>query len=224
MKPRLALFAGWGYAPDALAPLARLLAARFAVSLHAADEAAAQLAAGDPPAVAVGWSYGGMRLLAALAGGAPAPARLVLVNTTARFTSAPDCPHGVPLAEVRAMMAGLRKDSLATLGAFHRRAGRPATGPDSGLAAAALARYPAANLLAGLEFMKTFDLRDKLGLVPPPAAVIHAQEDHIIPCPAGQWLAEATRAGRWVGMEQAGHDAPVRTPERLARIILEGEE
>jgi pimeloyl-[acyl-carrier protein] methyl ester esterase len=218
MRPLVLMIAGWAHPAAALRPLADALAAFAAPRLVAADEALPKL---HEPAFLLGWSLGGLRALdAALTTPEQWPG-LILVGTTARFCAAPDYPHGPGTARLRAMKAALRKTPEPVLRQFFMDAVAPAQLTPAELdekiqAALALGTD---QLAAGLEELLTLDLRARLAGPATPALVLHGRTDRIIPCAAGEWLAQRFVYSRFVALDGLGHDLPLRAPEPLAAEI-----
>ncbi len=212
------MMAGWAHPAEALRPLADALAGFAEPRLLAADEALPKL---DAPAFLLGWSLGGLRILdAALTAQAPWPG-LILIGTTARFCAATDFPHGVSTARLRALKIALRKTPETVLRQFFVDEAAPAQLAPAELEArvqGALA-LGADRLAAGLDALLTMDLRERLASPTTPVLVLHGRADGVIPCAAGEALAERFVFSRFVGFEGAGHDLPLRAPEPLVAEI-----
>lgn len=213
MKPPLLLIAGWAFPAAALEPLAERLATLFTTRTIAADEfdPHAPLAV---PTHLLGWSLGGMLALEAAAAQPALVQSLFLINTTPRFTTATDWPHGLPPAEVRALSRALRKDVAAGLAGFLALNAKPHS------CTTTLPAGPLATLEAGLRYLGEADLRPLLSAVACPALVIHARADAVIPPAAGARLATALPSRQQV--VETGHAAPLQEglPRRL--VVVDG--
>jgi pimeloyl-[acyl-carrier protein] methyl ester esterase len=131
--PDLILIHGWAMHGGIFAPLLPLLAAKFRVhvvdlpghghsvrSTGSIDPArcAGELARCLPPALWIGWSFGGL-VAASAALAAPQRVRgLVQIATSPRFVSAPDWPHGVAADVFIQFGEGLLEDYRGTIERF----------------------------------------------------------------------------------------------------------
>ena len=217
-RPDLIMLGGWAHPAGALQPLADAVREFAAPRLAAAHEACPTPA---QPAFLLGWSLGG---LLALREALAAPERwlgLILVGSCARFCAAPDYPCGVAPARLRALQTALRRNPAAALGPFFADVAAPqALAPAASAAQvrAALALGTDA-LAAGLETLRTLDLRPYLRDCAKPVLILHGREDRVIPAAAGEWLAGQFTYSRFVPVAEAGHDVPARAPDILAAEI-----
>lgn len=218
MKPLVLMIAGWAHPAAALHPLAEALAEFAAPRLLAADESLPKL---GEPAFLLGWSLGGLRALYAALNTPEKFPGLILIGATARFCAAPDFPHGVATARLRAMKAALRKAPEPVLRQFFADVAAPAVLTPAELdeqVAAALA-LGTERLAAGLDELLATDLRAQLAANSKPALVLHGRADRVIPCAAGEALAERFVFSRFAAFADLGHDLPLRAPEKLAAEI-----
>ncbi|TAN37189.1 MAG: alpha/beta fold hydrolase [Verrucomicrobia bacterium] len=207
MKPALLMIGGWAHPAAALRPLAAAVTDFAEPQLLAAYEPLPKF---DQPALLLGWSLGGLRALRAALAEPERWLGLVLVSSTPCFCSAPDWPHGVEPARVRAMKAALRKNPEAVLRQFFADVAAPAplasaTVEEQVRAALALG---GAVLAKGLDELLNTDLRLPAAHATEPTLVLHGREDRIIPCAASEWLAEQFIFSRFVAIDHAGHDLP----------------
>jgi pimeloyl-[acyl-carrier protein] methyl ester esterase len=222
--PDLVLIHGWGLDGAVWGPLAERLAVRrrlWIVDLpgHGRSppgaggftlESTARAVAQAVPAGAawLGWSLGALVAMAAAL--ARAPARLVLVGATPRFTLAPDWPHGVEPAVLEAFAADLAHDPEATLQRFLALQTRGAEGARAtlrALRAGSLRRgapHPQA-LRGGLDVLRTCDLRTRLAELVVPVTAIAGERDTLVPAAASAALAAAVPHGRCTVIPGAGH-------------------
>ena len=183
-------------------------AARSLTTLDAlADEVAASIPAG---ALVVGWSMGGL-VAQRLARRHPDRVHaMALIASTPCFVARPDWSHGVPASTLEAFASDLRADANATLTRF---VNLNAAGGHGGreAARAAMRRLreqpapPQAALAAGLELLRTTDLRDEVPALSLPAVVVHGTRDRIVPVEAGRWLARTLPQARLVELPAAAH-------------------
>jgi len=175
----------------------------------------------------IGWSLGGMVALAATRDLDLAPRSLVLVGTTPRFTADHGWPHGLPEGQVRAMARDLRNNYAATMGHFFklmfaddeisparfRQLARECGGAGR-LVDPAVAQ-------AGLETLRTADLRPALEEIASPCLVLHGDLDRIVPCAAGRYLAEHLPQAAWQPLSGCGHAPFLSRPESFCRTVRE---
>lgn len=237
--PELVLLHGWGLHSGAWTTLLPELGQRFRVTCidlpghgrspaapkgFGLESVAAAIAATAPPGAAwLGWSLGGQLALAAALAGA-AVRRLVLVATTPRFVAAPDWPCGMAAATLESFAASLAEDHRKTLRDFltlQLRGDRHA--------ATLLARLrrtlaeqgdpdPAA-LRAGLEILRTTDLRERLAAVHQPVLVIAGERDRLTPAEAGRRLAAGVSDGRFLVLPGAAHAPFLTHPAEFAAAV-----
>ena len=218
MKPEIVMLGGWAHPAAALQPLADAVRDFAAPRLVAAHE---PLPTPERSAFLLGWSLGGLRALRAACAAPERWRGLILISSCARFCAAPDYPHGLAPARVRAMKAALRRNPAAVLRQFFADAAAPQAVPPEALAERvrdALA-IKAETLATGLESLLTLDLRSALEQYEQPALILHGREDLVIPWRAGAWLADHLRCSRFVPLAGAGHDLPRGAPEPVAQEI-----
>jgi pimeloyl-[acyl-carrier protein] methyl ester esterase len=178
---------------------------------YTAESLADALAAAHPgPCLLCGWSMGGM-VAQAWAARHPAQVRgLVLVGTSPAFVNRPGWDRGMA-PEVLAAFAGeLAGDYRATLLRFlalQARGGDAARGVIARLRESVFARGDPdpAVLAAGLELLRTVDLRGQVCQVVCPTLVIHGGYDTLCPAAAGEWLAERIPDARLALNPRAAH-------------------
>ncbi len=221
----LVLLHGWGFHSSVWNGFADDLAQRHRVHrvdlpghghsrderLGSLDETADAIAALVPAAsIVCGWSLGGL-IAQRMAERHPGKVRaLALVATTPCFTSRDDWPHGIGPEALDEFAQGLRDDpgkTLATfihLNAFNVPAARVAI---RGIAQSlAERRFASAQALdAGLEMLRTADLRSRGNVPVIPTRVIHGVRDRIVPIGAGRWLARTAPLARLVELEASSH-------------------
>ena len=222
--PDLILIHGWAMHGGIFAPLTPLLAERFRVhvvdlpghgysseSQDSIDPArcAAWIAAQLPPAIWVGWSFGGLvSLLAAFE--QPQQVRgIVQIATSPQFVAGPGWAHGVAAEIFIEFGAGLLADyrrtierflALETLGSAH--------GQDElrSLKAHVFDRGDPslAVLEQGLDVLRSTDLRARLPALSPPNLWIAGRRDRLVPLGATRWAAQHSPHGEFVEIA-SGH-------------------
>jgi pimeloyl-[acyl-carrier protein] methyl ester esterase len=77
-----------------------------------------------------------------------------------------------------------------------------------------------AALAAGLEILRSTDLRAALAQIKQPALVVGGQHDRITPPAALAWLAAALPRATTVQIERAGHAPFVSHPQDFAQSLV----
>jgi pimeloyl-[acyl-carrier protein] methyl ester esterase len=170
-------------------------------------------AIGAEPYTLLGWSLGGQLALtwaAAPPAGLPAPARLVLICATPRFTAAPDWPHGTPEARLVRLAEDLGRDYRRTVSDFLDLQVRGSAAGEAVLEQlrTALFRHGEAQpeaLAAGLELLRTLDLRALLGSIGAPTLALAGQYDRVLLPAATRALAAALPHARFAEIRRAAH-------------------
>jgi pimeloyl-[acyl-carrier protein] methyl ester esterase len=166
-------------------------------------------------ATVIGWSLGALLALELSSTRPGSVERLILLNATPRFVSAPDWPHGLDAAVVASFTDGYRRQptqtlrrflALQTLGDASRRQLLPQ------LEAAAVSHdgHPLPMLTDGLKILAESDLRSSLAEIRQPVHLVHGSDDALMPVGAARWLAAALPRARLTEVERCGH-APLLT-------------
>lgn len=243
-KPQMVLVAGWGQTAAALTSLAEQLAPLAAVKTTSVYELgrAWQNAGGDEvpspressnyarqlrqselgaqPSIVLGWSMGAMVAIEAAWAYPKLVQRLILVSGCGSFCSRESYPPGASAASVEEMQRGLVDAPEATLRLFLSNVYRRSV-PKDVLAhkthqALALDR---GELNAGLDYLKTRDLRALLPSVEQPTLVVHGQLDRVIPVAAAGYLDEHLPQTRIHLFEQGTHALCEQYPQELLELI-----
>ncbi len=227
------LLSGWAHPARVLCPLAEALRPVYDAICLSTDELgddpagwsdalAERIRAAAAPPLLIGWSMGGMVALDAMTAEAPPPpvTALVLIGSTARFCAAPHWPWGQTTATLRALRLGLRRDPRGALAGFFAECDAPARTEEDLLArrideARALGE---ARLSAGLDYLGSTDLADRLDRLHVRLACIHGEDDRVIPCDASRALARKC-SGVLEVLAKNGHSAAVASPVQVAGAI-----
>jgi pimeloyl-[acyl-carrier protein] methyl ester esterase len=210
---------------DALAPDLPGYGTSAMVTPYDAETLADALAArAAGPAVVVGWSLGGM---AALAWAARHPGQvrgLVLVGTNPAFVNGPDWQHGLAPEVLAGFAAALATDYRGTVLRFlslQARGGDAARAVIARLRASVFERgEPRPEVLAaGLELLRSGDLRAAARAVRCPTLVIQGERDGLCPAAAGEWLASAIPGARLARHAHAAHAPFLSHPDWFDRNI-----
>lgn len=162
------------------------------------------------PAVVIGWSLGGM-VAQALAARHPDRVRaLVLVGSSPAFVQRTDWPHGLAPEVLDGFAQALAGDYRATLLRFlslQARGGDEARAVIARLRATVFERGEPdpASLAAGLDLLRSVDLRARAPDITCPTLVLHGGHDTLCPPDAGAWLAATIPGARLVVHPGAAH-------------------
>jgi pimeloyl-[acyl-carrier protein] methyl ester esterase len=181
------------------------------VAPYNAESLAESLAKSLPaPVNLVGWSLGGMVALALAARHPAKVVRLVLVGTSPAFAARADWAYGMAPEVLADFARSLAEDYRATLLRFLSLQAR---GGDAARAVIAHLRERLRTqaepnpevLAAGLELLRTVDLRIQAEQVCCPTLVVHGTYDTLCAPEAGAWLAEHLPNARLALHERAAH-------------------
>jgi pimeloyl-[acyl-carrier protein] methyl ester esterase len=188
-------------------------------------------AVGAAPYRLLGWSLGGELALEWAhrpPQGLSRPTHLALIAATPRFTAAPDWPYGAPEARLLRLAAGLRRDYERTVSEFLELQVRGSAAGEAVLEQlrAALFAHGDAQpeaLAAGLELLRTTDLRGELATIEVPTLAIAGEYDRVVLPGASRALAAAMPHARFAQIRRAAH-APflshtAQVAERLAEFL-----
>ena len=170
----------------------------------------AVLEALPPRCALLGWSLGGQLALRIAARAPDRIARLVLVATTPRFVAQADWPHGMTDSVMQRFATQLASDWHQTVEDFLQlqvRGSRDATEALAQLQRALREHGEAqpAALAAGLDILKSVDLRDSAPQIQVETLVVSGQHDRITPPGASAWLAATLPRAHAVELPRAGH-------------------
>jgi len=164
-----------------------------------------------PPRCALlGWSLGGQLALQIAARWPDRVSKLVLVATTPRFVAEEGWSAGMSPELMQRFAEQLARDWHATVDEFLQlqvRGSREATAALESLQRALREHgeaHPAA-LAAGLDILRTADLRADARSVRVDTLVIAGQHDRITPASASEWLAANMPSARVLTVLRAGH-------------------
>lgn len=193
------------------------------VELDKLEAYMAVLAEESGPLQVVGWSMGGMLALELAARHPEQMERLILIDSTTRFTLTEDYAAGMPQAIVRQLARRVRRNSCQAQLNFYQQMFAPGeeAAAETFVKSGAMVRNTTA-LLAGLSYLEQRDLRGLLPDIALPVRVIHGAEDAICPLSAGKYLAEHLPAGELICLPNGGH-VPFYTQSEICRkLIFEG--
>lgn len=161
------------------------------------------------PARIVGWSLGGLVALVYALRHPRSTQRLVLVASTPRFVSASNWRHATSPEVFDDFSLTLERDYRATLNRFLALQVRSAEGAHCALRdlrKILLERPPQHGALrAGLELLRSTDLRDQLRYLECPTRLIMGEKDSLVPKDCAQETAKRLKDGAFHIIRGAGH-------------------
>lgn len=243
-KPQMVLVAGWGQTAEVLSPLAEQLAPLAAVNTTSVYELGQAwknaghrraVADGEPslyaqqlrvselseqPSIVLGWSMGAMVALEAARAYPKSVERLILVAGCGSFCCREQYPWGAGTANVEEMQRGLAGAPEATLRLFLSNVYRRSVTKDvlAHKTSQAL-ELDRTELDAGLEYLKTRDLRSLLPSVEQHTLIAHGQLDRVVPVAAAGYLDEHLPRTRLHLFEQGTHGLCEQYPQELSELI-----
>ena len=247
-KPDLVLIPGWGLGNAAWRPLLPALEAHFQVHLFAlpgyesAAEAVSPITDSSPntqsfdltarafidalpaDAMVCGWSLGAEIALAMAAQAPERIRRLVLVGSTARFTTASDWPDGQPPSLLATFAESIAADANTTLQRFaaliNQGDAKARQITRELVAELRLAPLPTPQaLLCCLDWLRDVDLRAYVAQVRTPTLLVHGAHDPLMPLMAGEWLASHLPQARLAVFAEAAHAPFLNDPARFAALL-----
>ena len=189
---------------------------RFALGL-------ADLVSEQKPHGIVGWSMGAIIALEHLTSTKSSGHRTVLVGGTARFSTDPKSNYhsGIPEKEIRALERSFLASPSDTLAGFYRfmSQGKITTEEVTRRLSVAL-RTESEIHRAGLEYLRTVDLRKRLNRSKTPLLLIHGGTDHLIPPGAAHVVVGKVPTAELLLVEGAGHDLALASANSRKQAIV----
>ena len=237
--PDLVLIHGWAMHGGIFAPLTPLLARHFRVHVvdlpghgHSAgtgesiDPAtcAAQIGERVPPAVWVGWSFGGLVSLRAALVSPERVRGIVEIAASPCFVSTPDWPHGVPEDVFIQFGAGLVENYRAAIERFlalETLGSAQSQDELRELKAHVFERGdPSLQILEqGLDTLRATDLRRDLARLSVASLWIGGRRDRLVPVAAMRWAAQHSSGGEFLEIA-SGHAPFLRHASEVATAII----
>jgi len=172
----------------------------------------------------LGWSLGGLVAARAALTSPARIERLVLVAATPSFVSRPGWPAAMAPGLIETFTRDLQRDYLRTLQRFLALQVRGSDAAESVLRnlRARLLQYgqPAAEaLMAGLDILRTTDLRERFAGIACPVLLLMGARDTLVPAAAAQPVADLLPDARVELIDGAGHAPFLSCPTVVAGII-----
>ncbi len=198
MKPAVLIISGWAHGLDAIKPMGDWLADRFDVQLLTGAQVLKDRSIPEADYIVTG-SMGGLLAMELL----PVSCKkLILVSSTAKFCAGEDYPCGTPEKILRRMILQLKRNPVPVLAEFYKNVHHPYR---------ALRTAPCCSpneLVAGLEYLRASDVRQKVPTLGIPVLLLHGTDDRIIPPSAATWLHEHLPDSQLRIFENGGHALP----------------
>lgn len=233
------LLHGWASHPHVFRGLARALEKNYRVPVialpgysdvevctpYTLERIADTLAASAPRQCSViGWSLGAQVALAWAQRAPKQVQRLALIGATPCFTQRADWKSAVTPMVMRQFTAQIQRDCPSVLRRF---VALQSHGDDHAVRVAhklrtALFTNPLpsqAVLEAGLDILRSADLRVVLPAITQPALVIHGGHDAVVPCAAGAALSAALPNAVFQKIDGAGHAPFLSQPDLVANHL-----
>jgi len=181
------------------------------------------------PAAWLGWSLGGLLATRAAMTAPGNVTALVTLASNPCFVRKPDWQSAMLAALLETFSAELAEDYERTLGRFlslQVRGSERASAVLKTLRTTLLAHGPpdTAALAAGLEILRTTDLRPGMPAIECPMLMIMGERDTLVPLNAGREAAGLCRDARLAVIDGAGHApflaAPQAVADRINRFLL----
>lgn len=236
--PDLILIHGWAMHGGIFAPLTPLLAERFRVHVvdlpghgysSESDESidparcAAGIAAELPPAIWVGWSFGGLVSLQAALTRPRRVRGIVEIAASPKFVASADWAHAVAAEIFVEFGAGLLADYRQTIERFLALETLGSTRAQDELRALKAHVFergdPALPVLErGLDVLQSTDLRARLSKLSLPNLWIGGRRDRLVPSAALRWAAQHSPHGEFLEIS-CGHAPFLSHAQEVAGAI-----
>lgn len=233
------LLHGWASHPQVFRGLARALEKNFRVQVlalpghadvevctpYTLERIADTIAAIAPKQCSViGWSLGAQVALAWAQRAPKQVQRLALIGATPCFTQRADWKSAVTPMVMRQFTAQIQRDCPSVLRRF---VALQSHGDTHAVRVAHKLRtvlftnpLPSQAVLeAGLEILRSVDLRALLPAITQPVLVIHGEHDAVVPCAAGVALSAALPNAVYQQMDGAGHAPFLSQPDLVANHL-----
>jgi len=210
MKPSLLIISGWAHGIEAIKPMGDALADRFDVQLLTGAQVLKDRSIPSTDYIVTG-SMGGLLAMELLPESCK---KLVLISSTAKFCASEDYDCGTPERILRRMILQLKRNPEAVLKDFYKNVHHPHP---------ALKTNPGCTqeeLVAGLEYLQSSDVRQKVPSLEIPVLLLHGTEDRIIPPSAAEWLHKHLPDSQLQLFKNDGHALPAHHFNEVMNKIL----
>ena len=142
--------------------------------------------------------------------------KLVLISSTAKFCAGEEYAFGTPERIMKRMILQLKRNPEAVLEEFFKNVHFPHRQSRQALQ---LQRNEEDDLVGGLEYLLTSDVRALVPTIEIPVLLLHGAKDRIIPSSASEWLHEHLPKSQLKIYENAGHALPAHHFQRVMTEI-----
>ena len=213
MKPSLLVISGWAHGTDTIKPLGDALSDRFDIRLLTGAQVLREQEIPPSDYIVTG-SMGGLLAIELLP---DCCKKLVLISSTAKFCSNERYNCGTPEKILKRMILQLKRNPDTVLDAFFKNVHFPYPAPKANPS------FPLNELVTGLEYLLTSDVRKKVPTLGIPVLLLHGTEDRIIPPSAAEWLHAHLSDSQLTIFKNAGHALPAHqfneTVEEINQFI-----
>lgn len=209
MKPAVLIISGWAHGLNAIQPMGDWLADRFEVQLLTGAQVLKDRSLPEADYIVTG-SMGGLLAMELLPKSCQ---KLVLMSSTAKFCAGEGYPCGTHEKIILRMILQLQRNPEAVLAEFYKNVHHPHP---------ALKTDPGCShdeLVAGLEYLRTSDVREKIPGLNIPVLLLHGEQDRIIPSAAAEWLHQHLPNSRLQVFENGGHALPAHQFEPVMQSV-----
>ena len=237
--PDLVLIHGWALSLEVWEPVTELLVRDFRLTLvdlpghggssmggeFTVDSVIQKLVTVIPQdATVLGWSLGGLMVMALAARHPKRVHKLVLLASNPCFVSTPDRPLGMAQEVLDRFGQDLIKDYQETVASFLAASTLGATDGPTLLRHLLqhmnkAPRPDARALQGGLRILRNTDLRSQLKNVSCPTLILLGERDALVPAAVGDELLEALPNSRLTIIAGAGHAPFLSHPKQFVRLI-----
>ncbi len=203
MNRTVLIISGWAHGLDAIRPMGDALADQFDVQLMTGDQVLKERKVPDADFIVTG-SMGGLLAMELLPDSCK---KLVLISSTAKFCAGEDYPCGTPEKVLKRMILQLKRNPDAVLSEFFKNVHFPHRQSRQAIQMQ-LQRDENEDLIAGLEYLLSSDVRTQLPNIEIPVLLLHGADDRIIPSAAAEWLYNQLPDSELKIYENAGHALP----------------
>jgi len=188
------------------------------------DMAHAVLAAVPGPAAWLGWSLGGLVASLAALNSPASVSALVMLASSPCFVRKPGWQSAMLPALLDTFAGDLQADYKKTLNRFLSLQVRGSAGASQTLKALrakllAHGQPAAAALQAGLDVLRSADLRDELARIECPVLLLMGERDTLVPVTAGHEAARLFPAAQLEVIGGAGHAPFIAQPDSVAGLV-----
>jgi len=171
--------------------------------------------------ILVGWSMGGMVALEACARVPQRIRNLVLLSSAPRFLYSADFPTGCPESILSIMRQGMDLNATETLAEFFKAVHAPQRIERSMLEqkVEVALEFGTPSLVAGLDYLATFDITQNLKNIRVPTFIVHGEQDLIISSGCSSALSQQIKGCESLILSGEGHALAEKLDANAAVMI-----